>query len=111
MLVGANVRLDLRDFDMALEEALRLVTEELGVLEGACQTIGDGTGIALAYPGEEAEGRPSWTSPVGPPLSPKQILMLASLASMELPGLLYHIRRGNSGTLHAAATGNRADQG
>ncbi|MET4097396.1 hypothetical protein [Arthrobacter sp. UYCu712] len=84
MLVGVNVRLDLRDSDMAVGEALRLVTEELRVLERACRKIGDGSGIA-PLPDDEAEDVPSWTSPAGSPLSPRQILTLAVQALWNYP--------------------------
>ncbi|MBE4720000.1 hypothetical protein DAD99_18195 [Pseudarthrobacter sp. AB1] len=83
-LVGVNVRLDLRDTDVAVEESLRLVTEELRVLERACRKIGDGSGIA-PLPDDEGEDLPSWTSPAGSPLSPRQILTLAVQALWNYP--------------------------
>lgn len=85
MLVGVNVRLDLRGTDLAVDEALRLVSEELTILEGACEEIGAGNGIATAFPSEDAEARPAWHSRDGAPLSPQQILGLANLARWNYP--------------------------
>jgi hypothetical protein len=69
---------------MAVEESLCLVTEELRVLERACRKIGDGSGIA-PLPDDEGEDLPSWTSPAGSPLSPRQILTLAVQALWNYP--------------------------
>jgi hypothetical protein len=80
MLVGVNVRLNLLGANAAIEEALRLVSDELASLEGACEEIGNGTGLAPSIPGGEAEGRPSWASPDGAPVSPYEITCLASEA-------------------------------
>jgi hypothetical protein len=71
---------------MAVKEALRLVAEELGVLEGACHMIGGRTGIAPAFPGEEAEPPvvldiTRWLTVV-----PETILMLAGLAQCFTAG-------------------------
>lgn len=97
MLVGVNVRLDLRDSDKALEEALRLVSEELAVLELACEEIGFSSGVAPAFPDDESEGRPSWSSPEGAPLSPNQIHSLVDLAQWNYPDPSYTYAEGIRG--------------
>ncbi|TDK25835.1 hypothetical protein E2F48_11465 [Arthrobacter crusticola] len=83
MLVGVNVRLNLRGSHGAIKEALDQVMEELAYLERACEHVGSGTLLAPAFPREEAEGRPSWASPDGEPLSPKQIAWLADLGQKD----------------------------
>lgn len=79
MLVGVNVRLNLRSTHGTMGEALRLVVDELALLERACEHVGTGTLLAPEFPGEEDLGRPSWSSSGGAPLSPRQIVALADL--------------------------------
>jgi hypothetical protein len=69
MLFGFNVRLNLRSTHGAIGEALRLVMNELALLERACDHVGAGILLAPQFPGEEDRGRPSWSSPGGAPLS------------------------------------------
>lgn len=78
-LVGVNVRLDLRSSYGAVVDARRLVSNEIALLERACEHVGAGTLLAPAFPGEDDLGQPSWSSPGGAPLSPKQIVWLADL--------------------------------
>lgn len=79
MLVGVNVRLNLRSTHRNVGEALRLVMDELALLERACEHVGTGTLLAPEFPGEEDLGRPSWSTSGGAPLSPRQIVGLAEL--------------------------------
>ncbi len=78
-LVGVNVRLNLRGSYGAVQDARRLLTDEIALLERACEHVGSGTRLAPAFPDEADEDRPSWYSPHGAPLSPKQITWLADL--------------------------------
>lgn len=78
-LVGVNVRLNLRGSYGAVQDARRLLTDEIALLERACEYVGAGTSLAPAFPEEADEGRPLWYSPHGTPLSPKQITWLADL--------------------------------
>lgn len=80
MLVGVNTRLNLLGSYSAVGQALQLVSKELALLEPACEHVGTGTLLAPGFPGEADEGRPSWSSPGGSPLSPKEIVWLAKLA-------------------------------
>lgn len=85
MLVGLNMRLDLREADRAVQGALSLLSKELIVLQHACGKIGDGDDLAPEFPDEEpGEGR-SWASSNGAPLSPQQILDLSVLALANYP--------------------------
>lgn len=79
MLTGVNVRLNLRGLDAAIGEGLRLVMEELLLLEVACEHVGTGTLLAPGFPGVKGDGQAAWSSPGGAPLSPKQIIWLADL--------------------------------
>lgn len=78
-LVGVNVRINLRSSYGAVMDARRIVTGEIALLERACEHVGAGTLLAPEFPGEDDLGQPSWSSPGGAPLSPKQIVWLADL--------------------------------
>lgn len=78
-LVGVNVRINLRSSYGAVMDARRMVTGEIALLERACEHVGAGTLLAPDFPGEDDLGQPSWSSPGGAPLSPKQIVWLADL--------------------------------
>lgn len=78
-LVGVNVRINLRSSYGAVMDVRRIVTGEIALLERACEHVGAGTLLAPEFPGEADLGQPSWSSPGGAPLSPKQILWLADL--------------------------------
>lgn len=78
-LVGVNVRLNLRSSYRAVVDARRLVSDEIALLARACEHVGAGTLLAPEFPGEDDLGQPSWSSPGGAPLSPKQIVWLADI--------------------------------
>ncbi|KQN88985.1 zinc finger domain-containing protein [Arthrobacter sp. Leaf69] len=78
-IVGVNVRLNLRSSYGAVVDARRLMSSEIALLERACEHVGAGTLLAPEFPGEDDLGQPSWSSPGGAPLSPKQIVWLADL--------------------------------
>lgn len=80
MLVGVNVRLNLRGSHGALGEALRLVMDELEFMERACEHVGAGTPLA---PGITDQKQGAWDSRDGAPLSPKQIVWLADLGQED----------------------------
>ncbi len=79
MLVGVNTRLNLRRAYESVEQALHLVSEEVALLEQAGELVGSGALLAPAFPGRKVQ-EASWCSTKGAPLTPKQIIWLASLA-------------------------------
>lgn len=79
MLVGVNVRLNLRGTYRALGDALSLVTDELVVLGQACEYVGTNTPLAASFPGRGYDDRSPWYSLNGVPLSPRQIVLLAEI--------------------------------
>ncbi|MGO4383398.1 hypothetical protein AB4Y80_04085 [Specibacter sp. RAF43] len=79
MLIGVNVRLNLRGAHRSMGEALNLVIGELELLSLAGEHVATDAPLRSSFPEEEDDGRGPWSSPAGEPLSPKQIVWLADL--------------------------------